>query len=259
MKKKDTLTNRNGQTVSVIIEQTDTPNGLCFILHGLGGYKEQLHIEAIAEAFLDADVTTVRIDATNGIGESDGDYENANCTEFLDDLEDVIKWAEGEEWYDEPFFLAGHSLGSMAVCYYAAKNPQIVMGIAPISTVVAGKFTIETTPKDALKAQEESGFWIRTSRSKPGVVLKLKWHQFKKDILKYDLLRIADKITMPVLLVVGENDEGTTPEHQSLLFEALPGKKDIHVISGAKHTFREQEHLEILKHVIKHWVKTIEQ
>ena len=65
--------------------------------------------------------------------------------------------------------------------------------------------------------------------------------------MKYDLLPDAKKLTMPVLLIVGEYDNGTPPEHQKLLFDALPGPKEMHIIKGAKHTFIEPQHLAEIK------------
>jgi len=65
------------------------------------------------------------------------------------------------------------------------------------------------------------------------------------------------KLTMLVLLIVGEYDDSTPPEHQQILYEALPGPKELHLISGAPHTLRANEHLEELKSVISRWLEHI--
>lgn len=75
--------------------------------------------------------------------------------------------------------------------------------------------------------------------------------------MKYDLLPEAYKLTMPVLLMVGEKDESTPPEHQYMLYERLPGKKEIHIIKGSEHTFREKQHLGEIKQIIDLWVKSL--
>jgi len=61
---------------------------------------------------------------------------------------------------------------------------------------------------------------------------------------------------MPVLLIVGENDTSTLPEHQQILYAALPGKKEFHVIKGAPHTFRDPEHLAEIKQLFNSWIKS---
>ena len=45
------IKNRKDQKVSVIIEEVEAPKGLAFVMHGLGGFKEQAHLEMIADLF----------------------------------------------------------------------------------------------------------------------------------------------------------------------------------------------------------------
>lgn len=87
---------------------------------------------------------------------------------------------------------------------------------------------------------------------------KLKIERGREDRVKYDLLKEVDKLTMPVLLIVGEKDRPTTPEHQKILFDALPSqKKELHVIKGAPHTFRDPEHLREVKEIFMKWLSLL--
>ncbi|OGI61250.1 hypothetical protein A2814_00590 [Candidatus Nomurabacteria bacterium RIFCSPHIGHO2_01_FULL_38_19] len=78
-----------------------------------------------------------------------------------------------------------------------------------------------------------------------------------EDRMKYDLLPEVDKLTMPVLLIVDDQDTSTPPEHQKILFDKLSSKKEIHIIKNAPHTFRETEHLEEIKAIFNSWIKKI--
>ncbi|TAN57335.1 alpha/beta hydrolase [Patescibacteria group bacterium] len=252
---KQFIKNRKGQKIAVIVEQVENQRGLAFVMHGLGGFKEQPHILTIAVAFQEKGYTTIRFDTTNTIGESDGNFEDATTTNYYEDLEDVIKWTETQKWYEEPFCLAGHSLGGICTALYAQNHSKRVKCLAPISTVVSGKLTTETANhKEREKEWKESGWRIEKSVSKPDVIKKLKWSHMA-DRLKYDLLPNASKLTMPVLLIVGERDETTPLEHQRIFYNALPGPKELHIISGAPHTFREDTHLEELNHLLDQWLK----
>ena len=71
----------------------------------------------------------------------------------------------------------------------------------------------------------------------------------------YDLLPEAYKLTMPVLLITGDMDRGTPPDHQKMLFNELPSKKEFHIIKNAPHTFREPEHLAEIKTIFDKWIK----
>ena len=116
--KKTFIKNRKGENVSVLVEKSENQKGLAFIMHGLGGFKEQDHIAAFANAFKEKGFTVVRFDTTNTLGESGGKYEDATITNYYEDLEDVVIWAQEQEWYQEPFALSGHSLGGICTLLY---------------------------------------------------------------------------------------------------------------------------------------------
>lgn len=262
MQEKLFVKNRKGQKIAVLIEKPENPKGLAFVMHGLGGFKEQPHIQIFAEAFLENNYTVVRFDTTNTFGESEGNYEDATTTNYYGDLEDVINWAESQDWYQEPFCLAGHSLGSICTALYAERYPEKVKALAPISTVVSGRLSMQT-PKYKASAEEweRTGWKSESSESIPGLVKRLRWSHME-DRLKYDLLPDAHKLTIPVLLIAGDQDDGTPPEHQRLLYEKLPGKKEIHIIKNADHNFRNngelnEPALREIKGIFNKWIESL--
>ncbi len=254
---KTFIKNRNDKNVVVVVEENKNSKGLVFVMHGLGGFKEQSHIQTFAQAFKDNGFTVVLFDATHACGESEGKYEDATTTNYNEDLEDVINWAKTQGWYKEPFWLVGHSLGGMSTALYAEKHPKEVKALAPISTVISAKLSVETKKSRGFFDEwKKTGWLIKDSGSRPGQVKKLKW-SFIEDRIKHDynLLPEANKLTMPVLLIVGDKDKSTPPEHQKMLFDKLSGKKELHVIKGALHTFRELKHLEEIKTIFDNWIK----
>src|SRR3989338_7166679 len=253
------IKNRKDQKVAVIFEEAETPKGLAFVMHGLGGFKEQAHLEMIADLFKKNGYTVVRFDTTNTIGKSEGNFEDATVTNYYEDLEDVIKWSESQIWHQEPFVLVGHSLGGISTALFAENYPNKVKALAPISTVVSGALSVEAHKKfepEEFKNWEKTGWLEAKSQSKPRVVKRLKWSHIA-DRLKYDLLPQANKLTMPVLLIVGENDTRTPLDHQKILYNVLPGQKELHIIKGSPHTFRDPAHLEELKNLFNQWIKKI--
>jgi uncharacterized protein len=247
------IKNRKNQNVAVLLEKAENQKGLVFVMHGLGGFKEQPHVETFAKAFTDKGYTAIRFDATNTFGESDGDYENATTTNYYEDLEDVIEWAKNQEWYQKPFVLVGHSLGGICSTLYAEKYPEKIKALAPISTVVSYDLWFEVHTEEEIKNWKETKYRIRDSKSKPGVVKKLGW-VFVEDLKQYDLLKNVDKLTMPVLLMAGELDNTTPIKHQQILYDKLSGEKEIHTIKGAEHTFYDQKHLDEIKQIFLDWI-----
>lgn len=256
---KQFIQNRKGQKIAVIAESAENQKGLAFVMHGLGGFKEQPHIQAIAEFFKENGYTVIRFDTTNTVGESDGSFEDATITNYYEDLEDVIDWAKTQKWHQEPFILAGHSLGGICTSLYAQNYPEKVKALAPIGTVVSGVLSVEAHKKfdpEEFEKWEKTGWFEAKSQSLPGVVKRLKWSHIE-DRLKYDLLPQVHKLTMPVLLIVGENDTRTPLDHQKILYDALREPKELHIISGAPHTFRAPEHLAELKNIFNQWITKI--
>ena len=254
------IKNRERQSIAVLLEDVPNSKGLVFVMHGLGGFKEQKHIVAFSDSFQKKNFTVVRFDTINTFGESDGNYEDATVTNYFEDLEDIIKWAKSQSWYKEPFYLVGHSLGGMCIILYTEKFSGEVKGLAPISTVVSGRLSIEANGKENIDKWRETGYKEEKSESIPGLVKRLKWSHMV-DRLKYDVLLEVSKLTMPVLLIVGDKDDSTPLEHQKLLYEKLPGKKELHTIKDADHNFRGEEFdksLESIKDIFSTWIDRVE-
>ena len=252
------IDNRTEKKICVLVEKSEGQKGLAIIMHGLGGFKEQKHIETFAEAFREKGFTVVRFDTRNALGESEGNYNDANITNYYEDLEDVVNWAKKQEWYQEPFYLAGHSLGGICSILYTEKHPQEIKGLAPISTVISGELILSHEPKEMVAEWEKTGWKKSPSNSKPGVMKELKWHQYVEDVKKYDVLPEVDKLTMPILLITGEKDNGTPPEDHKVLYGKLPGKKEFHIIKNAPHTFKEPDQLKEIKKIFLKWIDSFE-
>lgn len=250
------IKNRKGQNIAVVVEEGKPNQDLVFVMHGLGGFKEQPHVQAFADPFRERGFTVVTFDTTNTLGESDGSYEDATTTNYYEDLEDVIQWAKQQSWFQSPFWLVGHSLGGICAALYVLKYPALVKAVAPISTVVSGELSFETYDKDELNDWQRIGWQIRPSNSKPGFVKKLKYSHME-DRLKYDLLPEADKLKLPVLLIVGEQDDSTPPAHQKMLYEKLNCDKELHVIAAGPHTFKNETHLNDIKRIFGGWIDKI--
>ena len=256
MSDKLKIKNRKDQNIAVLLELVDNQKGLAFIMHGVGGLKEHPHLGVMSEAFINNNYSVMRFDTTNTFGESEGSYEKATITNYYEDLEDVINWSESQDWHQEPFCLAGHSLGGICTALYAQKFPDKIKGLAPISTVVSGKLSSQSPKREArIKEWRETG-WREEMSADGKRIKRLPWSHME-DRMKYDLLKNVDKLTMPVLMIVGDQDASTPPEHQQILFEKLPGKKEIHILKDAPHTFKDPKDLEDIKNIFDKWISSL--
>lgn len=256
-----TIKNRHGLKLVIQVDTPDDPRNLAFVMPGQGGTIENEVMAFFAQAFLENNFRTVRFDPTHSIGESEGDIKDVTYTAGIEDLHDVISWARGQSWFKQPFALSGHSLGAIATALYAEHHPGEVLCLAPISTVLDHDTFLATLDEDFVNEWKEKGYYESQSKSKPGVINKI-GYQIMTDMKKYNLLTAADRITMPVLLMAGENDNSTPYWHQKIFFDAIPStNKKLVKVLGADHNFQgsagDTKKLEEVKDTISDWLKTL--
>jgi pimeloyl-ACP methyl ester carboxylesterase len=148
--------------------------------------------------------------------------------------------------------LCGHSMGAQSVAWYAENHPEEVNLLVPVAPTINYDLYISTLNPEHKKEWQEKGFEERESGSKPGVVTRIGWG-VNESLKKYDLLPNADKLTMPVLIVVGEFDSPCPVKHHEILMSAILSKnKTLIQVDGVDHNFRtsdgEQKNKEVKKH-----------
>lgn len=253
MAEKLFIKNRKGQKMCVVVENPEGKQ-LAIVMHGLGANKDKEPIHCMAKVFSERDFTVITFDTTNTDGESEGKLEDATTTGYYEDLEDVIKWAKTQDFYQKKFFLIGHSLGGICVALYSINHPEDVRALAPISTVVSGRMTLETGRNKEWEEWKKKGYKEYVSVS--GKIKKTPWSHYE-DRLKYDLMPYVGKIHIPVLMVVGDKDMMTPIEHQKILFDAFDTDKEFHIIKGAIHDYTGEKYIGELKQIFENWIARV--
>ncbi len=251
------IQNKLGQKIAVKVEGESNIKGPVFILHGLWTHMDRPTGKNIAEACLEQGYTAVRFDARNHRGKSDGKPEDATITEFYQDLKEVINWARGQNWFKEPFILAGSSLGGITAGVYAEDYPQKVKALFLLAPVVSGKLSAATKSPESLKTWKEQGAQEKEFNSETGEKKLLPWSHME-DRLRYDLLTKAHDLTMPVLIIVGDRDTVCPLEHQKMLLDKLGGEKQLAIMAGAEHGSKEPEHQKFMKDTFISWLKGLD-
>jgi pimeloyl-ACP methyl ester carboxylesterase len=247
------LPNRHGEKIIGIIDTPPNPHGMAIIMHGLGGHKEEHVLKTMAHTFVAQGIVAVRFDTTKGLGESDGKYEDATTTNFIEDLEDVIEHAGNQPWFREPFYLAGHSLGGLATTVYAERHSNRVKALAPIATVISGELTAEVRGPEYIEEWRRNGRRTEENPELPG----LKWKHME-DRLRYDVLPQARDLSMPILMIVGENDTHSPVPHQKVLFERITAPKELHIIQDAPHELDSPGQNDQIQTLFSSWISRVE-
>ncbi|MFT4307831.1 MAG: alpha/beta hydrolase [Candidatus Woesearchaeota archaeon] len=230
-------------------EPLDAPRGTAIVIHGLGGYKDQPHIVAIAQACQDAGFSTIRMDTRHALVGDGSAYADATATAAIEDLRTVIAWAREQAWFTEPLLLAGHSLGGLAVLE-AARSEDVDL-LVPVAPVVNGSRIAEFYGRELVEEWDRTGWQIQESSSLPGVMKRLRWKPFKEDIMRYDVLSYGSTLVMPTLIICGSEDRFL--EQNRVLSEHIPNAR-LHVIEGAPHTYNDAAHIAELQDTIRAWI-----
>jgi len=247
---------RSNLDMQLQFETTISPIGLVVVMHGLGGNKDNSQNTSFRKILLSHNYAVVSFDCIHTFHKSGGNYENATATSYLEDLEDAIAFIKKQPWYQEPFVLVGHSLGSLAIFIWAHRNQNKVKGIAPLCTVVNLETTLSALPKD-LQAEWIKTGWAILEPPHNNIVKKLRWPEFLEDLKQYDLIKVAPEMKIPILLMVGSNDRTTPIDTQEKLFKALSTKKELHIINGATHRFKNSD-FEQITPIFSRWLINLE-
>ena len=256
MKTDQTIKNRHNLSLVIAAYTHEKPQGLVFLQHGLTGYKEHLPMQAMLEVFLQHKYDAITFDATHSFGASEGALENFTPTTLIHDLEDVIAWAAAQEFYREKFVLAGHSMGGFSILHYALRHPEKITALAPVACSLSGRLFAEAAAQQdpVLYAQwQNTGSLPKSRLDNPAINGRMSW-RLVEDFYRYDILDDAARLTMPVLLIVGDQDTTTPLVHQRLLYDALTCDKQLHVIPGASHAFRGGDYALQLQNYLSSWL-----
>ncbi len=244
--KTDTITASNFEKIKVTVyfPRTEELQSVAILEHGLAGYKEEPVIQIPVQALLEKGYVVVCFDARYGLGESDGPLEKACFTRFIEDLETVIGWVKGQEFYKGSLILGGHSLGAGSCLYYAIRHPKEVSGLILISIVYNGQFLLESYQKNCtafLAEWQQKKLLYKERKDRPEKRGYISYDHMR-DALSYHLEEEAHKVQCPTLIVFGEKDISSTKTINQTLYGRL---RDIHkkiiTIPSCGHNYKTEE------------------
>ncbi len=252
---KKFIKNKNQEKICILIDKPRHPKGIAIIMHGLGVTKEWVTIANSTKLFLKSGFIVVRFDARDTFGESEGKYEDATVSSYLQDLTDVVRWSKGQSWFRKPMILVGHSIGGLCVVKYATRRPKDIASIITLSTVISGKLTMQSPEYRDWREWKKKGW--RERRDANGVLKRrIRWNHYANR-LRFDLLKDAKKIKAPMLMISGSKDKITPAADNKLLYDRLQVKKEFHTIKGAEHDIKEPAQIVKINKIMRHWTVDI--
>ena len=244
------LKNNQGQSIYVKIHN-ESGNKLAFILHGLASDMNHQVVQSAKKAFLDKGYTVITYDARYSLGKSYGNVSNVSLSTFLEDLETVVNWTKEQDFYHEPFAVAGHSLGGAATILYSNNNDDISF-LIPIAPVIGGLQWENSCMKNMpvfCKQWKEKGYYEYKQNDKSVNI----FYTVVNEAKSYNALETAQNIKAPALFIIAENDrviEGKDVQNVADLMKAKITK-----ISQSTHNFTQKQNQGDLYQAIYNFIK----
>ena len=234
----------------------NTPNQkLAFIEHGLASNLNHQAVEAAKKAFLNNGYTVVTFDARYSLGNSGNNVKLVTLNSFVQDLKTVIAWTKLQPFYNEPFALAGHSLGGASVIAYSAENPSKVNILIPITPVISGDLWEKSCMKnlpDFCPAWKKNGTYEYTDpkNHKTAIIP----YTIVTDTKKYDANKLSPNISADTLFIAAENDIIINPKDLETLSDNMV-RGHATVIPSSGHNFEENQNQKDLYQAINAFLR----
>lgn len=226
---------------------TNTKKPIVIFCHGYKGYKDWGAWNLAAEEFAAEELFFVKFNFSHNGGTVENPIDFPDLEAFghnnfvleLDDLETVIDWLLGNsEIKNEADFenitLIGHSRGGGIVTLKASENNKVskVISWAGVSDY-GSRF-----PKDEkiLQYWEKEGVsYIENARTKQQMPHYFQFYtNFKENEERLTIKNAVTKLSIPHLIIQGENDEVVKPNEAENLHRWNP-KSELIVVEGMNH------------------------
>ncbi len=208
---------------------------LVILCHGLTGHKSdnaRFFVEA-ARCFATSGLSALRFDYF-GCGDSDGDFSEMTPNLKIQNLKDVIEWAQAHG-YKKIGVLGMSMSGAVAISALHQLNPGTVQALVTWSSV------------------PRFSDWLKDKGSSPLLPCWILGDAFYTDRPKVDLPQSYLELDLPKLHVQGTKDtEGYIDKFLEYFPKAKEPKKH-HLIEGADHCFTQSKHRDEAIAITQDW------
>lgn len=209
----------------------------------------------MAERFTEQGVAVLRYDE-RGVGQSTGDYDQADFTDLVNDVQALIDFLKAHPQIDQTkIAILGHSEGGYIAPLIAQNNPEIagVVILAGPSTSL-DQIMIEqldyqhslpflsaeeiSVIEQLIPLTEQALEDARAGKSESVLPYNLDWI---RDHMAHDPIATIQNVNAPVLIIHGDRDLKVMPYHAGVLAEALQAigntQVEVHILPETTHDF----------------------
>jgi pimeloyl-ACP methyl ester carboxylesterase len=215
------------------------------LCHGMMSAKEGTKQKAFARTLQKSGFSVLRFDFSV-CGESEGRFEEITFAQEVDDLRSAVAWVRQRD--AGPIGLVGSSMGGAVAILYASRDPGVkaLVTLAAVGNPARLADRMEDLKRMTLEWKAQ-GFQLG-AEGEPG-------ERFFEDAKKQDVLRAARLLTMPLLVMHGDEDEVVPVEDAFAIHTNAGGPKALKILPGVDHRFTDPKALEEAMLAATDWFK----
>jgi dienelactone hydrolase len=248
VKKEFAINTKSGKQITFDVSHPDKGNGfpVAILCHGFKGFKDWGPFNWIAEQFVANGLCLVKMNFShNGLGESSlteftdlNSFGENTINQELEDIQLVKEELQKEEWKEvldlDDLAIIGHSRGGASALITAIEDEDIKKVITWATISDLNSWISMFNDEDW---KTNGKIFIKNGRTGQDMPVNYSFYEdVKSNSNKYDILKRSDELSIPVLLLHGENDESVNPSSSQNIYDLV--LHSIYIcIEGANHTF----------------------
>lgn len=206
------------------------------ICHGFSGNCQRPFINDLSKSIVAQGMATIRFDF-NGHGHSDGEFKNMTVLNEIDDLKNVIAWAQKQPWTKD-ISLVGHSQGGVVVSMVSGELGDKTIK-AEVLLAAAAVLRDDALRGNTMGARYNpwnfKGDYIELPHSPEAGALQL-GKNYVETAIRLPIYETAANYTGPTLIVQGTHDQIVPYTYAERYHEKIPNSI-LKLIPDENHTF----------------------
>lgn len=209
---------------------------LVIICHGFSGNCQTPFMNDLSESIVAQGMATLRFDF-NGHGRSDGQFKDMTVLNEIDDLKDVISWAQTQPWVED-ISLVGHSQGGVVVSMVSGELGDKVVK-AEVLLAAAAVLRDDALRGNTMGAMYDpwnfKGDYIELPHSPEAGALLL-GKNYIETAIRLPIYETAANYDGPALIVQGTHDQIVPYTYAERYNEKIKGS-ELRLIPDENHVF----------------------
>ena len=221
------------------------------LLHCFTCTKHHRILRTLSEAIIAKGIAVLRFDF-GGNGESEGKLEDETYTRMIGEVGSAIDFMTSRGYTQ--LSLAGHSMGAMmsVLSAYELKETKAksIISVVFIAGSSQAARVRDVFPAEIIRKAETEGSAQAFVYGREIILKK----EFLMNVEQYNLGLAVAMLKRPILIVHGDEDELIPVFHARQLYNWAGKPKELKIIHGADHLFRDSKLLEKMTMEVAEWL-----